>query len=60
MQKKKIAFIGIKGLPAKAGVDAVVEKIVNRFDHERFEPIVYVSKAEVPPDVAYPGVRLVR
>ena len=60
MQKKKIAFIGIKGLPAKAGVDAVVEKIVNRFDRERFEPIVYVSKAEVPPDVAYPGVRLVR
>ena len=60
MQKKKIAFIGIKGLPARAGVDAVVEKIVNRFDHERFEPVVYVSKAEVPPDVSYPGVRLVR
>ena len=60
MRKKKIAFIGIKSLPAKAGVDAVVEKIVNRFDHERFEPVVYVSKSEVPADVAYPGVRLVR
>lgn len=60
MKKKKIAFIGIKGLPAKAGVDAVVEKIVNRFDRERFEPVVYVSKAEVPDDVTYPGVRLVR
>lgn len=60
MRKKKIAFIGIKSLPAKAGVDAVVEKIVNRFDRDRFEPVVYVNKAEVPPDLSYPGVRLVR
>ena len=29
---KKIAYIGIKALPANAGVDTVVEKIVGRLD----------------------------
>lgn len=56
----KIAFIGIKTLPANQGVDTVVEKIVTRFDHDRFEPTVYVSRALTPDDVAIPGVRLIR
>jgi glycosyltransferase involved in cell wall biosynthesis len=60
MTKKKIAFIGIKGLPAKAGVDVVVQKIATSFDHERFEPTVYVSNREVPKDTVIPGIRLVR
>ncbi len=60
MKKKKIAFIGIKALPARLGVDGVVEKIAHRFDRERFEPIIYVSKREVAADVVIPGIKLVR
>lgn len=60
MKKKRIAFVGIKGIPAKAGVDAVVEKIVNRFDRERFDPVVYCSSREVPQGYEYPGVEIVR
>ena len=58
--KKKIAFIGIKALPANAGVDTVVEKIAGRLDRQRYEPVVYVNRALVPPDTVIPGVRLVR
>jgi len=57
---KKIAYIGIKALPANAGVDTVVEKIVTRIDRARYEPTVYVNAALVPPDATIPGVRLVR
>ena len=60
MTKKTIAFIGIKAMPATLGVDAVVEKIVNRFDRTRFDPVVYVSAQDVPADLDYPGVKLVR
>jgi glycosyltransferase involved in cell wall biosynthesis len=60
MKKKKIAFIGIKGLPAKAGVDIIVQRIVTSIDPERFEPTVYVSNREVPKGTIIPGVRLVR
>ena len=57
---KKIAYIGIKALPANAGVDTVVEKIVGRLDRARYEPTVYVNRALVPAGAAIPGVRLVR
>lgn len=60
MKKKKIAFIGIKGLPARAGVDAVVEKVATSFDHDKFEAIAYVSSREVPKGTVVPGVRLIR
>ena len=58
--KKKIAYIGIKALPANAGVDTVVEKIVGRLDRDRYEPVVYVNRALVPAGTTMPGVRLVR
>ncbi|MBP9500644.1 MAG: glycosyltransferase family 4 protein [Candidatus Promineofilum sp.] len=60
MRKKKIAFIGVKALPAKAAVDAVVQRIATSFDHERFEPTVYVSNKEVAEGTVVPGVRLIR
>lgn len=60
MKKKKIAFIGVKALPATAGADAVVEKIATSFDHERFEAIVYVSSREVAEGTVVPGVRIIR
>jgi glycosyltransferase involved in cell wall biosynthesis len=58
--KKRIAYIGIKGVPAKAGVDAVVEKIVTRFDRSRYQPVLYCSKDAVPDGTDYPGVEIVR
>ena len=57
---RKIAYIGIKALPANAGVDTVVEKIVTRVDLTRYEPVVYVNRALVPADMRISGVRLVR
>jgi glycosyltransferase involved in cell wall biosynthesis len=60
VKRIKIAYIGIKSLPPNAGVDAVVHKIVTRFDHSRFEPVVYVSKNQTPEGTEIPGVRLVR
>lgn len=57
---RKIAYIGIKALPANAGVDTVVEKIVTRVDRTRYQPVVYVNRALVPVDTRIPGVRLVR
>ncbi len=57
---KKIAYIGIKALPANAGVDTVVEKLVGRLDRSRYEPVVYVNAALVPAGTTIPGVRLVR
>jgi glycosyltransferase involved in cell wall biosynthesis len=60
MTKKRIAYIGIKGLPAKAGVDVVVQRIVASLDRERFEPTVYVSNREVPAGMVIPGVRIIR
>jgi glycosyltransferase involved in cell wall biosynthesis len=60
MKKKRIAYIGIKALPATMGVDSVVEKIVTGMDQSRFQPVVYVTTQDVPPDVVVPGVELVR
>jgi glycosyltransferase involved in cell wall biosynthesis len=60
VKRIKIAYIGIKSLPPTAGVDAVVHKIVTRFDQSRFEPIIYVSKKQTPINTQIPGVKLVR
>lgn len=56
----KIAYIGIKALPANAGVDTVVEKLVGRLDRTRYAPVVYVNRALVPQGKTFPGIRLVR
>ena len=42
--KKKIAFLGIKGLPSKGGADRVVEAIVNNLSEE-FDIYVYCSNS---------------
>ena len=55
----RIAYIGIKGLPSKAGADRVVEAIVQRLSDEH-EITVYCSSSVVPPETKYPGVELVR
>ena len=55
----KIAYIGIKGLPSKAGVDRVVEAIVQRLA-DKHESTVYCSALVIPPNATYPGVKLIR
>ena len=43
-RKKKIAFLGIKGLPSKGGAERVVEGIVNNLA-EDFDIYVYCSRS---------------
>ena len=43
-RKKKIAFLGIKGLPSKAGADRVVEGVVDNLAEE-FDIYVYCSRS---------------
>lgn len=42
--KKKIAYMGIKGLPSKGGAERVVEAIVNNLN-EDFDLFIYCSKS---------------
>ena len=60
MKKKQIAYIGIKGLPSKAGADRVVEAIASRIDHGKFETYVYCSAKLVPAGTEIAGIRLLR
>jgi len=55
----RIGYIGIKGLPSKAGADRVVEAIVQRLANKH-EVTVYCSPLIVPAETIYPGVELVR
>jgi len=55
----RIAYIGIKGLPSKAGADRVVEAIVQHLSDEH-EITVYCSASVVPPNATYSGIELIR
>ena len=43
-RRKQVAYIGIKSLPSKAGVDRVVEAIVRGIDKTHYHPVVYCSR----------------
>ncbi len=60
MKSRKIAFLGIKCLPAKAGADRAVEAIVQRLDKRKFEITVYCSSRLTPKAVSLPGIKLIR
>ena len=60
MTKKRIAFIGIKGLLSRAGADRVVEAIASRVDPGKYEPYVYCSASVVPAEAQLPGIHLLR
>jgi glycosyltransferase involved in cell wall biosynthesis len=55
----RIAYIGAKSLPSRAGADRVVEAIVQRLAR-RHDLTVYCSSQEVRPGTTYPGIELVR
>ncbi len=57
---KRIAYIGIKGLPSQAGADRVVEAIVLGIDGKRYQPIVYCSQRVVPEGASIPNGQLIR
>jgi glycosyltransferase involved in cell wall biosynthesis len=57
---KRIAYIGIKGLPSQAGADRVVEAIVRNLNLGRYEVTVYCSSQASPPNAHIPGIRLIR
>lgn len=57
---KRVAYIGIKGLPSKAGVDRVVEAIVHHIDKSAYQPVVYCNSSVVPKGTELPGIELVR
>jgi glycosyltransferase involved in cell wall biosynthesis len=56
----RVAYIGIKGLPARGGAERVVEAIVTRVPKMGVTPVVYCDRRYTPADAAVSGVRLVR
>jgi glycosyltransferase involved in cell wall biosynthesis len=56
----KIAFIGIKGLPAKGGAERVVEAIVKRITPKGVFPVIYCDAAYTPPHFFIEGVEIIR
>ena len=55
----KIAYLGIKGLPARGGAERVVEAITQRLA-DRHEITVYCSRRYSDENSSVRGVRLVR
>lgn len=55
----KIAYLGIKGLPSRAGADRVVEAIVRRLDKQEYRITAYCNNT-IPADTQVEGVRLIR
>jgi glycosyltransferase involved in cell wall biosynthesis len=54
----KVAYIGIKGLPSKAGADRVVEAVVQKLAKEA-QLTVYCDRRYTPAQTHIPGVRLI-
>lgn len=48
MKKYKIAFLGLKGLPATRGTDRVVENMLRNLDKTKFDITIYALKGCVP------------
>lgn len=55
----KIAYLGMKGLPAKGGPERVVEGIVGPLK-DRHEITVYCNADYTPPGTTLAGIRLIR
>jgi len=55
----KIAYLGVKGLPARSGAERTVEAIATRLA-DRHDITIYCSSRYTPPAASVPGIRLVR
>ena len=58
--KKKIAYIGLKGIPAKSGADRVAEAIIYRIGNYGLNPYVYCDSSYTGESIDFPGIVLVR
>lgn len=56
----RVAYLGIKGLPAKGGAERVVEAITRRMPALGISPTVYCDEGSTPPDHSINGVELIR
>jgi glycosyltransferase involved in cell wall biosynthesis len=56
---KKIAYIGIKGLPSKGGAERVVEAITERLK-DKYKIFIYCNKRYTPNAYSSPGIELIR
>jgi len=59
-RKLRVAYLGIKGLPARGGAERVVEAIVKRMPALGIEPIVYCGTRYTAHGTKIDGVKLVR
>jgi len=55
----KIAYLGAKGLPAKSGVERVLEALVERVKHLH-QVVVYCDARYTPEGTSVEGIRLIR
>jgi glycosyltransferase involved in cell wall biosynthesis len=58
--KLRVAYLGIKGLPARGGAERVVESLVAQMPGLGVAPTVYCDAAYTPADFRLPDVTLVR
>jgi glycosyltransferase involved in cell wall biosynthesis len=56
---KKIAYIGIKGLPSKGGAERVVEAITERLK-DKYKIFIYCNKRYTPEGYSSPGIEFIR
>jgi len=56
---KKIAFVGLKGLPSKGGGERVGEAIIERLK-DKYKISIYCNKRYTPKAYSSPGVDLIR
>ncbi|MBI5649257.1 MAG: glycosyltransferase family 4 protein [Chloroflexi bacterium] len=56
----RVAYLGIKGLPARGGAERVVEALVAQMPGLSIASTVYCDAAYTPADFELPGVSLVR
>lgn len=58
MKKIKIAFLGLKEIPATRGTDRVVENIIENLDKEKYDVTIYCMKGYVPLDFKLEGLKI--
>lgn len=56
----EVAFIGIKGLPARGGAERVVEAIVNRLPDSSIHSTIYCDASYTPEGYSLDGIKLIR
>ena len=56
----RVAFLGIKGLPARGGAERVVEAVATRLPGMGISPVVYCDRNYTPAETSIDGLKLIR